>query len=142
MSELAIRFNCTTGQTEHFTSSRPPLEDTRAAMLAALADIRWQHEAGGILIGGAAIKTDAASQAKLTAAYVQAMQNDEEFIVRWKVENGQFVTLDAATIIAVGDAVTAHVQACFAHEDALTTAILAAEDHEALDAIDIGAGWP
>lgn len=118
-----------------------PLEDLRAAKLAALAERRWQAETGGTMVAGTPIKTDAESTGKITAAYVQASANPA-FTVRWKVDTGVFVTLDAATIIAIGDAVTAHVQACFDNEDVLTTAILAAEDAAALDAIDIEAGWP
>lgn len=113
----------------------------REQKLAQLADRRWEAETGGIVLGGVPIKTDRESTAKITAAYVQASANPS-FTVRWKVDTGVFVTLDAATIIAIGDAVTAHVQACFDNEDVLTTAIRAAEDLVALDAIDIEAGWP
>ncbi len=118
-----------------------PLGDLRAAKFAALAERRWQAETGGTMVAGTPIKTDAESTGKITAAYVQATANPS-FTVRWKVDTGVFVTRDAATIIAIGDAVTAHVQACFDNEDVLTTAILAAEDAAALDAIDIDAGWP
>lgn len=114
---------------------------SRAAKLAALAERRWQAETGGAVVAGTPIKTDAQSTGKITAAYVQATANPS-FTARWKVDTGVFVTLDAATIIAIGDAVTSHAQACFDNEDVLTTAILAAEDAAALDAIDIDAGWP
>lgn len=118
-----------------------PFTDMRATKLAALAERRWQAETGGMVIGGVPIKTDRESTGTITAAYVQASGNPA-MTVRWKVDTGVFVTLDAATIIAIGDAVTAHVQACFDNEDVLTTAILAAEDQTALDAVDIEAGWP
>jgi hypothetical protein len=39
--------------------------------------------------------------------------------VEWKTENG-FVTLDAASEIAVADAAEAHVQKCFAAEKSVT----------------------
>lgn len=117
------------------------IEDRKALMLDALADRRWRAETGGGILSGVPIKTDRDSTAKITAAYVQAVANPS-FTVRWKVDTGVFITLDAATIIAIGDAVTAHVQACFDNEDALTTAILAAEDHNALDLVDIHSGWP
>lgn len=124
-----------------FAEVLPTLEDLRAAKLAELADRRWQAETGGTTVAGTPIKTDAESTGKITAAYVRASANPA-FTVRWKVDTGVFVTLDAATIIAIGDAVTAHVQACFDMEDTLTTAILAAEDAAALGDIDIEAGWP
>lgn len=125
-----------------FTKPAIPLPDRKAAMLDELADIRWRHETGGIVVGGSPIKTDGESQRKLTSAYVQAEKDSGFVIDNWKIAPGVFVPLNAATIIAIGDAVTAHVQACFDHEGAVTTAILAAEDHDALDMIDMGAGWP
>ena len=118
-----------------------PLADLVVAKLAALADRRWQAETGGVVINGVPIKTDRDSTSKITAAYVQAAANPA-FSVRWKVDTGTFVTLDAETIIAIGDAVTTHAQACFDREDVLTTAILGAADAAALDAVDIEIGWP
>ena len=138
---MAIIHSLATGETVTVPDPVPTLEDLKAAKLAALADRRWQAEVGGITLNGVPIKTDRESTGKITAAYVQASANPE-FSVRWKVDTGVFVTLDAATIIAIGNAVTAHVQACFDNEDVLTTAILAAEDKAALDAVDIETGWP
>ena len=126
---------------EEIAARTPTLEQARADKLAALAERRWQAETGGVLVGGMPVKTDAGSTAKITAAYVQAKANPA-FTVNWKVDKAMFVTLDAATIIAIGDAVTSHVQACFDHEMALTTQIMLAKDAKALDAIDIDAGWP
>ena len=113
----------------------------RDAKLEALAERRWRAETGGALVGNMPVKSAASSTAKITAAYVQAKANPA-FTVNWKVDKAMFVTLDAATIIAIGDAVTSHVQTCFDHEMALTTQIMLAKDAKALDAIDIDAGWP
>lgn len=113
----------------------------KTAKLASLAAKRWQVETGGIIVAGMPIKTDEDTQRKITGAYVQVTR-DPSFVVKWKVAPGVFIDLDAATIIAIGDAVTAHIQACFANEAALTAAILAAADIAALDAIDIESGWP
>ena len=118
------------------------LEDAKSALLAALATRRWQAEEAGIVIGGVPIKTDRESQTKLTGAYLKADRDPEFTISNWKVAEGLFVTLDAATIIATGDAVTAHVQACFDKEAELTADILAAADAAALAVIDIESGWP
>jgi hypothetical protein len=119
----------------------PTLDELRRAKLLALADYRWQREVAGVMIGGAPIATDRESQAKLTSAYVLAVANPT-FSLRWKVALGQFVTLDAATIVIIGDAVGAYVRACFDREDVLTTEILTAVDAEALAEIDIEADWP
>lgn len=117
------------------------LQFARERKLADLAERRWQAETGGTTVNGMPVRTDASSTAKITAAYVQAKDNPF-FAVCWKVDAGVFITLDAATIIALGDAVTTHVQACFGNEDTLTASIVAAQDRAALDAIDINEGWP
>lgn len=118
--------------------------ERRAAKLSALANRRWQAETGGIVVGGVSVKTDRESQGKLTAAYVKAMNDPGFAIANWKVAPGVFVQLDAAGIIAIGDAVTAHVQSCFDREVDLDAAIMAVADGDvaALDAIDIDTGWP
>jgi hypothetical protein len=112
------------------------IEALRNARLDALAARRWQAEEGGM--SSPPMATDRVTQAKLTGAYVKATQ-DPAFTVNWKVGRGAFVTLDAATIIALGDAVTTHVQTCFDREAALTAQILAAADPTS---IDINTGWP
>lgn len=117
------------------------LDDRKAALLDRLADLRWQHETGGIVAAGLPVRTDRESQSLLTGAYAKAAR-DPQFAVRWKVAAGSFFTLDAATILALGDAVSAHVQACFAHEETLTDEVLGAADHDALDAVDLESGWP
>jgi len=113
----------------------------KALKLAALADRRWRCETGGITFAQMPLKTDEDTQRKITGAYVQADKNPA-FTARWKMGAGLFVTLDAATIIAIGDAVTTHIQACFDNEGSLSDQIMAAEDYAALAAIDIEAGWP
>lgn len=117
------------------------LEAQRATKLSALAAKRWQVETGGIIVGGITIKTDEDTQRKVTGAYVQAEKNPA-FTAKWKVATGVFVDLDAATIILIGDALTAHVQACFANEAVLTDAIMGAADWPTLKAVNIDAGWP
>lgn len=119
-----------------------PLADRKAQMLADLAARRWRAETGGVTVAGMMIATDRESQTKVTAAYVQAKADANFLIPDWKFAAGVWGTLDAATIITVGDVVVAHVQACFSRERALETEILAAPDAAALAAIDIDSGWP
>lgn len=117
------------------------LNAQRDLKLAALAAKRWEVETGGITLpGGLFIKTDEDTQRKITGAYVQAVRNPA-MTVRWKVAPAAFVTLDAATIIMIGDAVTAHIQAAFDHESNLADIIVAAADWSELSAVDINAGW-
>lgn len=66
---------------------------------------------------------------------------DPGYLVQSKTAAG-FITLDAMTVIGLAQAIRAHVQACFDNEAALSAAIDAAEDHDALESIDVEAGWP
>ena len=116
------------------------LDVQRDLKLAALAAKRWSVETGGIMFGGMFIKTDEDTQRKITGAYVQATRNPT-LVVRWKVAPATFVTLDADTIIMIGDAVTAHIQAAFDRESELSDTIVEATDWFELSVIDINAGW-
>lgn len=115
--------------------------DRKAMMLAALANRRWIAEEGGTTLGGAPVATDRTTQTKVTAAYLKASANPAYAIPDWKGPAG-WMTLTAPQIAAIGDAIEAHVQACFTREKQIAEAIDAAEDHDALDAIDINSGWP
>lgn len=117
-----------------------PLADLKLEKLAALAAKRWQVETGGIVVGGAAIATDRDSQSLIDGAYAGALRHPDT-IIKFKGVDG-WVTLDAATMIAICDAVFFHVQACFAREEALASVISVAIDQAAIEAIDIDAGWP
>ena len=126
---------------EEIAALTPTLEAAKEQKLAALAAKRFEVETGGTTLNGIPVATDRESVAIITAAYVAAKE-DPEYAIRWKAAQGVFVTLDAQTIIATAHAARAHVQTCFDREADLTEAILAAETVEALDAIDINAGWP
>ncbi|MFN4131277.1 MAG: DUF4376 domain-containing protein, partial [Paracoccaceae bacterium] len=66
--------------------------------------------------------------ARITGAALQAVL-DPAVTIRWKTPDG-YVDLDAPTILALAQAVRAHVQACFDREAGL------------IDGGDIEAGWP
>ena len=105
------------------------LQDARDSKKAEIAAARWEAETAGI----DGIKTDRESQALITGAALKAMQ-DSEYSCRWKTESG-FVELTAPQILAIADAVRAHVQSCFDHEAELVALIEAAESPEELNAI-------
>jgi hypothetical protein len=119
----------------------PTLEEARAAKLDALASRRWQAETGGTTFNGLALSTDTVSQTKYVGAIVGA-QIDPNATLKWKMADGSFVTLDAATITAVAMAVRSHIQACFDREAELRTLLQAAASKAELEAVDINAGWP
>lgn len=83
-------------------------------LLALAADLRWRREVGGITVAGLAVATDDRSKLMLSGARIAAMA-DPAYATRWKTPAG-WVDLDASTIIALSDAVQAHVAACFALE--------------------------
>jgi hypothetical protein len=119
----------------------PPEPPTQAQLLAYAADKRYQVETGGIVLPGPiAIDTSRESQAKLMAAYVRAKADPSYAITNWKVSSGVFVPLNAAVIIGIGSAVTAHVQACFTIEAAVSAGVLAGQitDYAGVEA----ANWP
>lgn len=121
---------------------QPSKAERKTQMLNAIDAKRKQVETGGITRNGMFLKTDRETNAILTSAYVLAKEDPNYSIQNWKVAEGVFVTLDAATIIATSQAVRAHVQASFDHEAYLTGQIMAADTHADLDAIEIDAGWP
>ncbi|WP_152550714.1 DUF4376 domain-containing protein, partial [Synergistes jonesii] len=89
----------------------PTLDELKAKKRAEMAAARYAAEISGITLSGAVIRTDRESQALITGAALAA-SHDENYSVTWKAKNG-FVTLTAAQIIAVAQAVRAHVEACF-----------------------------
>lgn len=110
--------------------------DLKSEKRAEVAAARYVKETGGFDFNGVKIATDRGSQALLTAAVVTA-RFDPEFKTKWKCDDGRFVTLDAMQLRAIGDAVTAFIESCFAHEAELCALVDAAQNAEELGAIDI-----
>jgi hypothetical protein len=110
------------------------LSDAKAAKRAEIAAARYAAEIAGVTVSGVTVRTDRESQALITGAALKATQ-DAEYTCTWKAESG-FVSLNAATIIAVADAVRAHVQACFDAEAAKCVLIDAAATVAEVDAVE------
>lgn len=119
----------------------PTFAENKAAKFAALASMRFAIETGGMFFNGVPIRTDRETCGIITAAYVSAMNDPAYTVPNWKVADGVFIILDAPTILALSTAVRAHIQSAFDHEAEISAQITAAETQEALDAIDIAAGW-
>lgn len=113
---------------------------SKPAMLAALAEYRFDFETGGLdLPGGLHILTDRESQAQLSSAFV-TLQSGLVPDTDWKAANGwEVVTLGQITPIA--KAVAAHVRGCFRGERTVQTAILAASTMAEIEAVDIRANF-
>lgn len=114
----------------------PPLtfEQEKAKKLADLAAWRYTREVGGIVIGGARIKTDRESQATITGAFISLSQGLATSI-DWKADGGVWVQLTLEQITPIAQAVVAHVQACFTAERMLAQMIEQAATIEELQAI-------
>lgn len=108
------------------TPPPPPLDKE-----AYLAQIRYAVEVGGMTFEGLPIATDINTQTKLLGAREMA-KGDPEFSIRWKSIEG-FVTLNAAQVIAISDAVGMHVQKCFAIEDAMQSELPGLNSEQAIE---------
>ncbi|PWU76220.1 hypothetical protein DK867_02810 [Ochrobactrum sp. POC9] len=76
---------------------------------------RWEKEVGGIELNGLTVATDDRSKTMISGARVAAMANPD-FTTAWKGSGGEFAPLDASAVVAISDAVLAHVSNCFATE--------------------------
>lgn len=101
----------------------PPASDPEPAidLYAYAANKRWRIETGGITVAGMAVATDRESQGLINGAYTYA-RDTPGVQISFKSPSG-FVTMESETAIMVGRAVAEHVQACFAAESAVSTAI-------------------
>lgn len=122
----------------------PTIAERRQDLIQRVEQVRWEKETGGLNFAGAPIPTDDRAKTLIMGARTAAVELGDTYEDEWKIAPGLYVTLDAATAVALGDALREHVKACFAREKVLTLAILAASTHPALDAIeaDIETGWP
>lgn len=86
---------------------------------------RWQRETSGIVVSGQAIATDDRTKNLLLGARVAA-NNNPAFTTPWANEDGTISELNAAQVIAISDAVLAHVKGCFARFETISDGIDAA----------------
>lgn len=101
-----------------------PVETTKEQLAAYAATCRRRSEIGGMSFGGKAVATDAESQTKVLGARVAA-NADPAFTTPWFGDDGVPVLLDATAIVALSDAMLAHVQGGFVTRAALLDQIAA-----------------
>lgn len=116
------------------------LEDLREGLLSAVTEARWQHETGGIEIGGVRVGTTLDDQNRLTGV-LAAIQLGGLERVDFKAQSG-WVELSASELQAIAQAISSHVQACFSAERAHHEGIALIESVEEADAYDLSQGWP
>lgn len=95
----------------------PTTDDHRAVVAAR----RWQAEVAGINVSGMHIDTDDRSKTLITGSAIKAMR-DPEYTLNWKTPDG-FIQIPATQVLAMADAVSDHVQACFDREAELLGAL-------------------
>lgn len=110
-----------TGERER-VNTIPPYVPPSPELNVHLADLRWRTEIGGIEVNSLPVATDDRSKIMLSGARIKA-DKDPAFTTKWKGPDGTFITIGAATIIAVSDAVLDHVDRCFAAENAVAEQI-------------------
>lgn len=124
----------------------PTLEEAKARLWESVKAVRDRHIDAGVPVPGiGTFDSDLVSRTNISGSVTGAMiaqANSLPFSVSWKLADNSIVTLNAGQMIAAGMAVLEHVAACHAIAQVLGLAIQAAEDHAALDAIDMEAGWP
>ncbi len=133
-ASLFVRERMGTFPISSYTPPPPtPFSELKAAKKAEIAQARYNAEIAGVTINGVSIKTDRESQGLITGAALKALQ-DNTYTCKWKGIDG-FVELTAPQIIAVADAVRAHVQSCFDHEAELLPLVETATTEAELEAI-------
>lgn len=99
---------------------------TDAELIAYAADRRWRREVGGILVGTVPVATDDRSKLMITGARLAAGA-DPAWSTVWHGADGQTYPVDAAAMVAISDAVQAHVNSSFATFASVKAAIDAGE---------------
>lgn len=90
----------------------PPAEPS-VDLIAYAADLRWRREVGGITLDGVPVATDDRSKMMILGARVAASA-DPAWQTVWQGSDGNAYPVDAATMIAISDAVQDHVNRTFA----------------------------
>lgn len=107
--------------------------------LQELAEFRWKVETAGLDFYGNMIDTSRESQMLIMGARLAAM-SDESFVFDWKSSDG-WMQIDAQTIIAISDAVRAHIQDCFTREKEIHQKLSEIKDAFELMEFNIESQW-
>lgn len=97
----------------HFSARPAPAGPSAEELVSYAADRRWRKEVGGITIAGVPIATDDRSKIMIMGARVAAAA-DPNWTTVWHGADGASYPLNATAMIAISDAVEAHVNATFA----------------------------
>lgn len=88
-------------------------EALMAHLRAAIAAERWRRQVGGVEVAGRMVDTTAGSRSEISLRRSAADRDPANWNKIWKFADGSTGAIDAATIVAMDDAVTAHIDRCF-----------------------------
>jgi hypothetical protein len=74
---------------------------------------RWLNETGGITVGSTQVETDDRSKGLVSQQRLAAMNDTASFRTDWQAVDNNTYPIDGAQMLAIADAVAAHVNACF-----------------------------
>lgn len=117
-------------------SKETVIKERNDEIKSLIASRRYDEETKGITVNGMPINTERVSQSMITGAALSAML-DSNYTCKWKTSVG-FIELNATEVLAVSQAMRAHVQACFDREGELSAAV---DDGTYLSTM-LNEGWP
>lgn len=117
------------------------LEVLKTEMKDAARQIRWEVETGGISFNGISLRTDEQSQVRVGNLISTVLADPDSLEFDFESQPGVWVTISRDEAVAIGKAVSHHVQACFTRCKELHNEISNAT-FETLENVDITSGWP
>jgi hypothetical protein len=112
----------------------PTLEQAKAAKLATIHSEKNRARDGGFMVGGVLYDSDLPARTSYAELAI-AMQTDPDLTTRWKASDGVWVDMTSALFGQVYAAGRAHIEACFAWQEAREREVAAATTVAAVDAI-------
>lgn len=124
--------------------AQPTLEDLRQSLLDAATAKRWAVMTGGLTLPtGVQVGTSIDDQNRITSVVANAalagLTDSDE--VDFKSAGG-WVRLTIAEVKVIAGFIGQFVQSCYSAERAHHEAIALLEDETAIEAYDVGEGWP
>lgn len=111
---LILEVTDTTGDVEAYLGriyQSGAIVDKPVDLVAYAKDARWNKETSTLMVGAAEVAMDDRSKSLILGSYI-ASQHDPDWTTIWQAENGP-IPVNAATMAAVFDAMTARINACF-----------------------------
>lgn len=126
---------------QDFVATPRDLSTAKAAVKARITARRWEAETGGVMAEGfGRILTGIDDQNRVASA-LQGTASASIAEIDFKGADG-WIRLSREMLANVAGIIAGHVQACFSRERTLHEAVDAAENVEAVQAVDVNAGWP